>query len=270
MASTIQSDKGEFPYWLVAMVMLGVGAALFIANNELYQQISRSVSRGLLVTISVTLFAFFAASIAGLLIALAALSNKRWLRQTARFYVEFVRGIPIIVLLFYIAFVGAPALVMLFNWAMYPLLQIGWVELLIVRDFPLLWRAVLALTIGYSAFISEVFRAGILSVDKGQLEAATALGFTRFQRFRLVILPQAIRTILPELGNDFIALVKDSSLVSVLGVADITQMGKLYASGSFRFMETYNVVAYFYLIMTVSLSMALRGLEQHMRKKGEQ
>ncbi|MCP5001648.1 MAG: amino acid ABC transporter permease, partial [Hyphomicrobiales bacterium] len=126
-----------------------------------------------------------------------------------------------------------------------------------------------ALTIGYSAFISEVFRAGIQSVDPGQVEAAKALGLSRFQRFRLIVLPQAIRTILPPLGNDFVAMVKDSSLVSVLGVADITQMGKVYASGSFRFFETYSVVAYIYLILTVGLSLALRRLEKRMRQKGE-
>ena len=133
----------------------------------------------------------------------------------------------------------------------------------------LLWRAIIALTIGYSAFISEVFRAGIQSVDKGQIEAAKALGLKRGQRFRLIVLPQAIRTILPPLGNDFIAMVKDSSLVSVLGVADITQMGKIYAAGSFRFFETYSIVAYIYLILTVGLSLALRALEARLRQHRE-
>jgi polar amino acid transport system permease protein len=138
-----------------------------------------------------------------------------------------------------------------------------------VRDFPLLWRAIIALTIGYSAFLSEVFRAGILAVDKGQIEAAKALGLSGWLRFRLVVFPQAIKTILPPLGNDFIAMVKDSSLVSVLGVADITQMGKVYASGSFRFFETYSIVAYIYLVMTVGLSLALRGLEKRLRRSEE-
>ena len=81
------------------------------------------------------------------------------------------------------------------------------------------------------------------------------------------MLPQAIRTILPPLGNDFIALVKDSALVSVLGVADITQLGKIYAAGSFRFFETYNVVAYFYLLMTIGLSLALRALERRLKAR---
>ena len=132
-----------------------------------------------------------------------------------------------------------------------------------VRDISLLWRAILALTIAYSAFIAEVFRAGIQAVDGGQIDAAKALGMSRWYRFRLIVLPQAFRTILPPLGNDFIALIKDSSLVSVLGVADITQLGKIYAAGSFRFFETYNIVAYVYLLMTVSLSLLLRRLERH-------
>ncbi len=96
---------------------------------------------------------------------------------------------------------------------------------------------------------------------RGQIEAAKALGLSGTQRFRLVVFPQALRTILPPLGNDFVAMVKDSSLVSVLGVADITQMGKVYASGSFRFFETYSIVAYIYLILTIGLSLVLRRLE---------
>jgi len=135
------------------------------------------------------------------------------------------------------------------------------------RDISFLWRAIIALTIGYSAFIAEVFRAGIQSVDSGQVEAAEALGLTRWQRFRLIVMPQAIRTILPPLGNDFIAMIKDSSLVSVLGVADITQIGKVYAAGSFRYFETYNIVAYIYLALTITLSLGLRRLERHLRQK---
>lgn len=266
MTNNAHSKDKDFPYWLIAILFLGVAAAIFIANSELYRQILSTVSKGAIVTISVTLFSFAAASLLGLLIALAALSRHLILRQFARFYVEVIRGIPVLVLLFYIAFVGAPALVLFYNFVTLPLQESGALEPATVRDFPLLWRAVFALTIGYSAFISEVFRAGILSVERGQVEAGIALGLSPFMRFRFIVLPQAIRTILPPLGNDFIALVKDSSLVSVLGVADITQMGKIYASGSFRFLETYNVVAFLYLAMTVSLSMVLRGLEQKLRR----
>ncbi|RNC96712.1 MAG: amino acid ABC transporter permease [Oricola sp.] len=256
----------DFPWWLLALAVIGVGLAILIATNDLYTQVFRTVSRGVQITVFVTLVGFAMASILGLLVALMALSNSLVLRQIARFYVEVIRGIPIIVLLFYIAFVGAPALVWLINGVTWPLQQLGWIEPLLVRDISLLWRAILALMIGYSAFIAEVFRAGILAVDKGQIEAAEALGLSPFQRFRFVVFPQAIRTILPPLGNDFVAMVKDSSLVSVLGVADITQMGKVYASGSFRFFETYSIVAYIYLILTIGLSLALRQLEKRLRK----
>ena len=191
-----------------------------------------------------------------------ALSKSIWLRQFARFYVEIIRGVPILVLLFYIAFVGAPALVAVWNFLTAFLIDAGLIGKMTVRDFPLIWRAAIALMIGYSAFIAEVFRAGIQAVDAGQIEAAKALGLSGWHRFRLIVFPQAIRTILPPLGNDFVAMIKDSSLVSVLGVADITQMGKVYAAGSFTFFETYSIVAYIYLVLTIGLSLVLRKLER--------
>jgi len=133
-----------------------------------------------------------------------------------------------------------------------------------VRDVNFTARAVIALTIGYSAFISEIFRAGIESIGRGQMEAARSLGMSYGRAMRHVVLPQAIRNVLPPLGNDFIAMLKDSSLVSVLGVQDITQLGKVYAASTFQFFETYNVVAYLYLIMTVGLALILRGVEKRM------
>ena len=256
----------DFPWWLVATAVIGAVLAAIIATNGLYSQVFAVVSKGVAVTVFVTLVGFALASGLGLLIAVMGLSGSLVLRQIARFYVEIIRGVPILVLLFYIAFVGAPGIVALWNWLTAPLQASGLLGEMKVRDFSLLWRAIIALTVGYSAFISEVFRAGILSVETGQIEAAKALGLNRWQRFRLIVMPQAIRTILPPLGNDFVAMVKDSSLVSVLGVADITQMGKVYASGSFRFFETYSIVAYIYLILTIGLSLALRRLEQRMRR----
>lgn len=260
------ASRKEFPYWLAAAIAIAIVIAIFVAANDLYSQVFSIVVRGLGITVFVTVIGFALASALGLGIALMALSESRILRQTARFYVEIIRGVPILVLLFWIAFAGVPAFVAGWNWVTAPLAQAGLVEPLLVRDISLLWRAVVALTIGYSAFISEVFRAGIQSVEAGQIEAAKALGLSRFQRFRLIVMPQALRTILPPLGNDFVAMVKDSSLVSVLGVADITQMGKVYAAGSFRFFETYSIVAYIYLLLTVTLSLALRTLERKLRK----
>ncbi|WP_127524284.1 amino acid ABC transporter permease [Mesorhizobium sp. Z1-4] len=260
------SQTRDFPYWLVAAAAIAIAVAISIAASDLYVQIFGAISRGIWITIWVTLVGFALASALGLGIALMALSKSLVLRQIARFYVEIIRGVPVLVLLFWIAFAGVPAFVAGWNWLTGPLREAGFGGELLVRDISLLWRAVIALTIGYSAFIAEVFRAGILSVDPGQIEAAKALGLTGFQRFRLIVFPQAIRTILPPLGNDFVAMVKDSSLVSVLGVADITQLGKIYASGSFRFFETYSVVAYIYLLLTVSLSLMLRALERRMRR----
>lgn len=249
------------------MGVLFVFVAYVIITNDLFTQITRVVGKGVWITIWVTLGGFTFASIIGLCLAVMSLSNSLLLRQLARFYIEVIRGIPILVLLFYIAFVLAPGFVWFWNYITAPMVEAGLISPMKIRDFSLLMRAVLALTIGYSAFIAEVFRAGIQSVDEGQVEAAKAMGLGRWHRFRLIIMPQAIRTILPPLGNDFVAMVKDSSLVSVLGVADITQMGKVYAAGSFRFFETYSIVAYLYLLMTVTLSIALRSLERRMRAK---
>lgn len=231
-----------------------------MAADPIYASIARTLMGGLWVTIWVTVVAFALSSGLGLLLAAALVSRNVVLRQLARFYVEILRGIPMLVLLLYVAFVLAPALVAGWNALIGPL----GLDPVAVRDFPLVWRAIVALALGYSAFIAEVFRAGIAAVDKGQIEAAKALGLSSGQRFRLVVLPQAIRTILPPLGNDLVALVKDSSLVSVLGVTDITQIGKVYAAGSFRFFETYNVVAFLYLTMTIGLGLAIRALERRL------
>ncbi len=257
----------DFPWWLVAIVLIGIALAVVIAINGIYAQVFSTVAKGIGITVSVTLAAFTLAALFGLALALIGMADNIVLRQMARFYIEVIRGIPIIVLLFYIAFVGTPGLVALYNWLTLPLVTNGWLEPLMVRDVSLTWRAIIALTIGYAAFIAEIFRAGIQAVPEGQIEAAKALGFSRYRRFRLIILPQAIRTIFPPLSNDFVSMVKDSSLVSVLGVTDITQMGKVYAAGSFRFFETYSIVAYIYLILTIGLSLMLRRIEKAMRSK---
>jgi polar amino acid transport system permease protein len=253
----------EFPWWLAAAGLIGAWMLAAIVTDAVYARILATVSRGLGVTAFVTLVAFALASALGLLLAVCVLSGSLVLRQAARLYIEVVRGIPILVLLLYVAFVGAPALVAGWNALAEPL-GLGAMQ---TRDLSLMWRAILALALGYAAFIAEVFRAGIQAVDPGQVEAAKALGLTGWQRFRLVVFPQAIRTILPPLGNDFVAMIKDSALVSVLGVADITQLGKVYAAGSFRFFETYNVVAFLYLVMTLGLSLALRALERRLRAR---
>jgi polar amino acid transport system permease protein len=266
--SSHRTENREFPWWLVTAGAVAVAAAIAIAANGIYTQVFSIVVKGVGITVFVTVAAFGMASVLGLAIALMALSKSRWLNQVARFYVEIVRGIPILVLLFWIAFAGVPAFVAGWNYATGSLQAAGVIGELQVRDVSLLWRAIIALTIAYSSFIAEIFRAGIQSVGTGQIEAAKALGLSRYRRFRHVVWPQAFRTILPPYSNDFVAMVKDSSLVSVLGVADITQMGKVYAAGTFRFFETYSIVAYVYLVLTVGLSIGLRALERRLRSKG--
>lgn len=258
-------SSDDFPYWLVLLGGVVAYLGYQVVADDLYSQVLGTLSKGIKITVTVTLVGFTVATLMGLGLALMSTSRSIIVRQIARFYTEVVRGIPIIVLLLYVAFVLAPGLVALANWALQPFD----VELIRTRQFPLLWRATLALAIGYSAFIAEVFRAGLASVDHGQVEAAHTLGLNRWQRFRYIVFPQAIRTILPPLGNDFVAMVKDSSLVSVLGVGDITQLGKVTAAGNFRYFETYNVVALIYLTLTVTLSLALRSFERHMRQPGQ-
>ena len=258
-----RQDKPDFPYWLVLLGGIGLWLFYEVLANDLYARVLDTLLRGIWTTLIVTMIAYGAACLIGLGLAVAGLSRFILLRQAARFYVEVVRGIPILVLLLYVAFVLAPALVLAVNWVGGHLGLQPWST----RDFPLIARAVIALTVAYSAFLAEVFRAGLLSVDPGQVEAAEALGLSPWQRFRHVVFPQAFRVILPPLGNDFVAMVKDSSLVSVLGVADITQLGKVMAAGNFRYFETYNVVALVYLTMTITLSLLLRRLEARMRAR---
>ncbi|MEL6639817.1 MAG: amino acid ABC transporter permease [Pseudomonadota bacterium] len=262
MIPTSPDDK-DFPWWL--LIVVATGAYLFwqVFTVEIYTKVLTTLTKGIWITVYVTIVAYVSACIIGLGLAVAQLSRFIVLRQAARLYVEVIRGIPIIVLLLYVAFVLAPAIVNGWNWIAEGL---GF-EPIRTRDFSLLWRAVIALTIAYSSFLAEVFRAGLQSVDQGQIEAAEALGLNRWQRFRHIVFPQAFRTIIPPLGNDFVAMVKDSSLVSVLGVTDITQLGKVLAAGNFRYFETYNVVALVYLTMTITLSLVLRRLEKRLRHR---
>ena len=262
MIPTSPSDK-DFPWWLVAVVAIGLYLFWQVLTVEEYARVLSTLRKGIWVTIYVTVIAYTMACVIGLALALAGLSRSLILRQIARFYIEVMRGVPIIVLLLYVAFVLAPAMVAGWNWIAEGL---GF-DPIRTRDFSLLWRAVIALTLAYASFLAEVFRAGLQSVDKGQIEAAEALGLTRTQRFRLIVFPQALRMILPPLGNDFVAMLKDSSLVSVLGVTDVTQLGKVTAAGNFRYFETYNVVALVYLTMTITLSLALRRFEKRMRER---
>lgn len=265
-APSRKSALARFPWWLLAIALLGLVILWAIVADEGYAEIFATLQRGVVTTLWVTFVAFSLASVLGLVVALARTSGTPWLTQIATFYVEIIRGIPILVALFYIAFVGAPAMVVAVNWLLTPLIQLQIASPVTVRDFDFTLRAIVALTVCYSAFIAEIFRAGIEAVDRGQVEAARSLGLSPWQTFRFVVAPQALRTILPPLGNDFVSMIKDSALVSALGVQDITQLGKVYSSSTFKFFETYNVVAFLYLTMTISLSLLVRWLEMKLKQ----
>ena len=258
----------RLPYWLLLALLLGALLLWSLLADKDYNLIFNAVSKGVGVTLYVCLISFGMALLVGLAFGLARVSRNRLIYEAASFYVEIIRGVPMLVILFYIAFVGAPGLVDLFNWVGDELQELGLGSVgkplaeFGIRQLSFTSRAILALVIGYSAFIAEIFRAGIESVERGQMEAALSLGMSRGQAMRYVILPQAIRRVLPPLGNDFIAMLKDSALVSVLGVQDITQLGRLYATSTFRFFETYNVVAFLYLVMTIGLSLVVRFWEK--------
>lgn len=256
----------RLPFWLLAVILLGLLLAWSVASRGDYRLIFRAAFRGLGTTLWVSVTAFVLATLFGLFIALCRVSPSRVLRELATFWVEIIRGVPMLVILYYIAFIGAPGLVEAVNFLLSPLLASGLARPLDIRSLDFTARAIIALTVGYAAFISEIFRAGIQSIHAGQWEAASSLGLRRGQAMRHIILPQAVRNVLPPLGNELVAMIKDSALVSALGVQDVTQMGKVYAASTFKFFETYNVVAFLYLSLTISLSMLVRLLERRLAR----
>lgn len=169
-------------------------------------------------------------------------------------YVEIVRGVPMLVIILYMGFAVTPALRTATEGA------------LDLRGLP---AAVIGLAFGYGAYLAEVFRAGIESIPRGQMEAARSVGMNYFQAMRFIILPQAIRLILPPLGNDFIAMLKDSSLISVIALPEVLQQGRLWVSRNFRAFEGYNSVMLVYLVMTLLLSLLVRSIERRSRLPGK-
>lgn len=253
----------QFPWWLVAIVAFLAFMAFLIITNEEYNQafqfikgglgtiedllngeILAFIGKGISVTLYVTFVSFIISIVLGLLAGLGRMSRNTFIRNLAITYIEFVRGLPVLVLIFTFAFVVVP--------------EISRAVGADNQAFPGTTRGIISLAFFYGAFMGETFRAGIESIPSGQSEAARSLGLTAGQAMRHIILPQAIRNILPALGNDFIAILKDSSLLSVLAVREITQQSRLYAGSSFRFRETYLVLTFLYLSMTVALSLLLQ------------
>ncbi len=260
-----------FPWWLVAIIgFLGLMLLLILTNKDYNRAFNfirggfggleklgdggweGFIGTGITLTIYTTLVAFAIALLIGLLAGLGRVSQNGIIRNVAITYVEFIRGVPTLVLIFTVAYVIVPAAADTFGIS--------------GQSITPAIRGISALSIIYGAFLAEVFRAGIESVPGGQMEAARSLGLNGGQAMRHVILPQAIRNVLPALGNDFIAMLKDSSLISVLAVRDITQQARLYAGSTFRFRESYLVLTFLYLTMTIALSLILRWYERRLKQ----
>lgn len=259
----------RLPWWAIVLLLLGVALVYAIISSPNYTDAFLFIVPGLWVTVSVSVTAFLISLVVGLIFGLGRISSNPIFYNIATFYVEVVRGIPMIVIIIYVAYVLVPLLISATNGIGEALLDVpllaGLGQTMVdvrITQVSMLARAIAGLAFGYGAYEAEIFRAGIQSIEKGQMEAARSLGMNYFQAMRFVILPQAIRVILPPLGNDLIAMVKDSSLISVLAVRDLTQLGKLNRSRTFRTFETWNTVTYLYLSMTLLGSLGVKWLER--------
>jgi len=270
-SARLTTNLSDFPWWALIIFAAAVMLVFNFVTDETYNEVIRFIGVGIRLTIVVTLSAYLIALVLGLTTALGQLSSNVIAKNAALLYVQVVRGIPILVQIFIWALVLVPLGVELINNIGNTLADIGLLATenilngLSVRDISFIMRGIIALAISYGAFSSEIFRAGIQSIERGQVEAADSLGLTRFQSLRLIILPQAVRRVLPPLGNDFIAMLKESSLVSVIGVAEITQLGKKYAAASFVFPQTYYSLAFLYLSMTLVLSAGVKLMERRLK-----
>jgi polar amino acid transport system permease protein len=262
----------DLPWWFLGIVVVILWAGVSIATRPNYHEAFQWIKAGIIVTLATSLVAYLIAIILGLLTGLGRMSRNVFVRNVARMYVELVRGIPMLVLIFFIALVGVPLVVNLLHSLGEWFASIGLTALanllagLENAAVPMLARAIIALAVTYGAFLAEVFRAGIQSIGRGQVEAARSLGMGYGQAMRFVILPQAIRNVLPALGNDFVSMVKDSSLVSVLAVRDMTQISRLYAGSTFRYPEAFVTLSVLYLTITVILSLGVQALERRLHR----
>jgi polar amino acid transport system permease protein len=240
-------------WWLVALVV-GVIVILSVTMPDPYWNIIKFVRDGLKITVFLTVVAFVFVLLVGMLGGLGRLSKNRVINLIATLYVELVRGVPLLVQLiwWYFAF---PVVIQ----------QIGkWTHISALAEYQAnaVFVAIVGFVVCYGAYMSEIYRAGIQSVPKGQMEAARSLGMSYFQAMRHVVLPQAIRVILPPVGNEFISLLKDSSLVSVVAVADLTRRGREFMSTHFNPIEVWTMVALLYLVLTLFSARIVNWIER--------
>ncbi|NLV69099.1 MAG: amino acid ABC transporter permease [Spirochaetes bacterium] len=238
-----RDDASLFSAWRISFYgAISLLVLLPLISPEPYRDIILFIPDGIIKTFQVTVLSIIFALMIGLFVGLGRISRITLINRICTVYVEIIRGIPLLVQLFYIYYALA--------------------KFVMIMDIT---AAVIAMSVCYGAYISEIFRAGIQSIPKGQMEAALALGLSRTQAIYRIILPQTIKVVLPPIGNEFIALLKDSSLVSILAVSDLLRRGREYASTTFNYFETYTVIAIIYLIMTLFFSRLVGYMEERMK-----
>ena len=203
---------------------------------------------GFWATIQLSLIAAALSMTIGLLVALPGMSSNRWIRLPSRIYIEFVRAIPLLPMLFWV-FYGLPVVMRSMGMPI---------------TIDAFWGAIITLAISDSAFTAEIYRSGIQSIPKGQTEAARTVGLTYNQTMRYVVLPQAIRRILPPLANQFIYIVKMSAFASVIGMQELTRRANELVVTEYRPLEIYTLLILEYLVLVLIISFFVRWLERKM------
>ncbi len=250
------TDIAKFLLVIAGMVWLAVRGTEKLGYNWQWYRIPRyifsfengkftagPIIEGLIVTFQITGFSFILASVFGLIAAFSRLSDSFAAKIPARIYLELIRNTPLLVQLLFIYFVLSP-----------------------IFDISRFASAVLALSLFEGAYASEIFRAGILSIPRGQWEAAYSLGMNKAQTYRHIILPQAVRKILPPLAGQAVSLIKDSALVSTIAIYDLTMQGQIIIAETYLTFEIWFTVAAIYLLITATLSFCVRIMEKHLKK----
>jgi polar amino acid transport system permease protein len=238
-----------FPWWLLGIIVTVALIYLQVLIDERWREGFVFIIGGLSYTLLITLGGFVIAMVLGILVALARLSRNVVARNLAMYYIELIRGVPVLVT------------ILLISTVVFRPEYTGF------RTSPVI-RGTIALGIIYAAFLAEVFRAGIQSIATGQKEAGRSIGMSSRQVMRFIVFPQAIRNIMPALGNDLIALLKDSSLASILAARELTQMTRLWTGRNFAFLTGFLILTAIYLTLTVSLSLVLRWYEKRIAVPG--
>lgn len=241
-------------WWWLVVAVVALIILLMVWRTDPYWNILVFVRDGLAITVLLTVVSFVFIIVVGLIGGLGRISSNPVIRLVSSLYIEIVRGIPLLVQLIWWYF-AAPVVIR----------TIGeWLHISALANYQsnAIFLAILGLVICYAAYMAEIFRAGIQSIHRGQMEAARSLGMSYLQAMRYIILPQAFRVVLPPVGNEFIMLMKDTSLVSVVAVADLTRRGREFMATHFNPIEVWTLVALLYLAMTLVSARFIAWLEK--------